>query len=152
MADNILYLVINTINGTYPEAIFSNETDAYIYMKRISANSFINTINDNEEDYENLNSTKFIKELYDYTNENYKCILVDHLDKNKPIYAILSGNYRCPGQPEKYLVNTLAEWKVKYGEIIGKDNINDKRWQKTCLIKLNPKLPKLDKVNKKIYQ
>lgn len=152
-----LYLIINTINGTCVDGIFSSRCKAEMFMNRIAVNFSIDTytytvsdmVKDNQ-DISEMNFLNHVKETLTY----YQILTIKHIDPNQPIYQIQTGNYMVRGTPTDYLTNSKDFWLSKQGPIKARNLLfgslpkeflpDDNKWLKDCTLQLDKELPELD--------
>lgn len=135
-----LYLLINKVNCTSIEAIFTDLMYAQKYMIRIAVNFFF--MDFVPEDHPSLKGEDLLKEIVRDILPYYEIINVYHLNQESPIYQSQSGNYCVHGPPEEYLTNSLDTWKTKNANY----HSEIKDWQQQCTIVVDPVLPDLEEI------
>lgn len=141
------YLVVNTINGTQVEALFTSFDLAEGYLNRIVLNSASQCYWDSCNDEENAPTEEGLNELVDaYIEDFYEILIVKHLDLAKTIYVDQCGNYKCRGDPKEYLTNDEAHW-IELANKRKLDRGADKEWMKICTLKIDPSPPKISNPN-----
>lgn len=132
-----LVLLINTINGTQVEALFTSHDKAVLYMIRVAINFVIDTYDEMREEMKD-ETPKFDDRVKEHIRDYYKFIPVCHLDPSKPVYQGQSGNYRVYGEPTDYLTNSVEIWTEKQHDPMVDD------WLEQCTVKVNPALPEFE--------
>ncbi len=108
-----LTLLVNHINGTQIEALFTSNILATQYMVRIAVNFYSQNYYDNcQDDDVKPNFDELEKHIKNGLND-YELILVKHLCPTEPIYQLQSGNYNVFGCPKEYLTNSVEDWLKK---------------------------------------
>jgi hypothetical protein len=142
---NVYFVFLNKVNGTSVDAIFTSQSDANKYKIRECINLTLDCYLGSIDDGDDCKGDEWkIDDFKEILNENLTLYEIGNLDKQpldikKPIYVIQNGNYQVYGEPEEYLTNNYSRWKDKT-----KDT-NNKLFEKSCIVRVNPKLSELKK-------
>ena len=138
-----LFLVINNVDGTLVEGIFTNKDKASNYIIRECINTCLCVYEDYLTDCKDSNETpqsfeKIVRDNLFY----YQIIDITYLNLKLdiPIYIIRSGDYNVFGCPTHYLTNDLEKWKKS----LEKCKMNTESWIKECIAKIDPDLQDYD--------
>lgn len=152
---SISYAVINTVDRSIIEGLFTTRAAAYAHMIRLAVNREMTYY----PEYERMNDKAavltqggFLNSVSQSIPECFKIVILDHLDITQPVYVITTNTKKMIYYPGiiKSLTNSLEALQevidTAKNDILSnalKQWFNDGRWLKYCTLNINPELPKL---------
>jgi hypothetical protein len=131
-----LVLVLNKVNGTVVEGLFTSKEKANQYIVRECINLSITEYSEAEIDEKMDFKDSFSDIIHDYLYF-YELVDIGYLDSSKPIYVIQNGNYQVFG--DTFLTNDIDYWKSK-----NKFDLGGKDWINQCIVKIDRELSSLN--------
>lgn len=130
---NVLYVVIDYINGMCVNGIFTSHQKASEYIIKSSI-WFINERYGDPQVFEDCkgkapSNEDLIKEVKAFT-AFYEIKIATFLNPSQPIYLLQSGNFRVYGKPEEYLTNSLENATRYYR--------NNEWYISSSIVQINP--------------